>query len=85
MGEAAHTTSLGDDKAQTTQPVTWINCISSETGIVFINSIDIKLRNLGFDSCGSNVALNSDTGKLTKFSHINSALLFELSYNISIF
>ena len=82
MGEAAHTTSLADDKDQTLQTVTWINCTSSETRIVFNNSIDIKLMNLGFYSCGSNVALNSDTGKLIKF---NTALLFELSYNISIF
>ena len=34
-------------------PASWINCSgSSETGIIFINSSDIQIYNLGFSSCG---------------------------------
>ena len=34
-------------------PVSWINCNGSfETGIIFTNSSDIQIYNLGFSSCG---------------------------------
>ena len=34
-------------------PASWINCSgSSETGIIFTNSSDIQIYNLGFSSCG---------------------------------
>ena len=36
MGEAAHTTSLGDDKAQTLQPVTWINAPHQRQGLYLL-------------------------------------------------
>ena len=80
-GEDGHTLSFTNDKGQTPHPVTWINCTSSaETGIVFLNSTDIKIVNLGFDSCGTNSALNSGAGKF----NVSAALFFGMSYNVSI-
>ena len=64
-------------------PVSRIQCTAPKTGIVFLNSRDIKLMNLGLDSCGSNIALNCDTGKLVEFN-VCAALLFRLSYSVSI-
>ena len=73
--------SFSNDKGQTPHPVTWINCTSSaETGIVFLNSTDIKIMNLGFDSCGTNVAFNSGAGEFS----VSAALFFGMSYNVSI-
>ena len=80
-GEDGYTLSLTDDGGQTLRPVTWINCTSSaETGIAFLNSTDIKLMNLGFDTCGSNAAFNSGAGEF----NVSAALLFGMSYNVSI-
>ena len=72
--------SLTGGKDQTPHPVSWINCTSSDTGIAFFNTMDVHIMNLGFDSCGGNVALDSDTGKY----NVSAALLFGLSYNVSI-
>ena len=72
--------SLTGGKDQTPHPVSWINCTSSDTGIAFFNTMDVHIMNLGFDSCGGNVALDSDTGKF----NVSAALLFGLSYNVSI-
>ena len=80
-GEDGYTFTFTDDRGQIPHPVTWIYCTSSaETGIVFVNSTDIKLRNLGFDSCGTNSALNSGTGEF----NVSAALFFGMSYNVSI-
>ena len=79
--EDGYTLSFTDDRGQTPHPVTWINCTSSvETGIVFLNSTDIKILNLGFDSCGTNVAFNSGAGEF----NVSVALFFGMSYNVSI-
>ena len=72
--------SLTGGKDQTPHPVSWINCTSSDTGIAFFNTMDVHIMNLGFDSCGGNVALDSDTSKF----NVSAALLFGLSYNVSI-
>ena len=37
-GEAGYTSLLTDGKDQTPSPMSWINCTSSDTGIVFLNS-----------------------------------------------
>ena len=79
-GEAGYTSLHTDGKDQTPSRMTWINCTSSDTGIVFLNSKNICIMNLGFDSCGGNVAFNSDTSNL----NMSAALLFGLSYNVSI-
>ena len=80
-GEDGYTLSFTDDRGQTPQPVTWINCTSSaETGIVFLNSTDIKIVNIGFDSCGTNAAFNSGAGEF----NVSAALFFGMSYNVSI-
>ena len=79
-GEAGYTSLLTDGKDQTPSRMSWINCTSSDTGIVFLNSKNIHITNLGFDSCGGNVAFNSDTSNL----NMSAALLFGLSYNVSI-
>ena len=74
-GEDGYTLSFTDDRGQTSHPVTWINCTSSaETGIVFLNSTDIQIVNLGFDSCGTNAG---------EFN-VSAALFFGMSYNVSI-
>ena len=80
-GEDGYTLSFTNDRGQTPHPVTWINCTSSaETGIVFSNSTDIKIMNLGFDSCGTNAAFNSSAGEF----NVSAALFFGMSYNVSI-
>ena len=83
-GRAVHTLSLiGNftNSDQTPHPVSWISCNSSDTGIVFLNTSDIKIMNLGFDSCGTSVALHSDDGNLLK---LDAALLFRQTYNVNI-
>ena len=72
--------SLTGGKDQTPHPVSWIDCTSSDTRIAFLNTMDVHIMNLGFDSCGGNVALNPDTGKF----NVSAALLYGLSYNVSI-
>ena len=79
-GEVGYTSLCTDGIDQTPSPISWINCTSSDTGIAFLNSKNICIMNLGFDSCGGNVAFNSDTGNL----NMSAALLFGLSYNVSI-
>ena len=80
-GEDGYTLSFTDDRGQTPHPVTWINCTSSaETGIVFLNFTDIKIVNIGFDSCGTNVAFNSGAGEF----NVSAALFFGMSNNVSI-
>ena len=85
-GEAVHDTlSLTGSFAnsdQTSHPVlSWISCNSSDAGIVFLNTSDIQIMNLGFDSCGTNITLHSDNGNLLK---LDAALLFRLTYNVNI-
>ena len=80
-GEDGYTLSFTNDGGQTPFPVTWINCTSSaETEIVFLNSTDIKIMNLGFDSCGTNAAFNSGADEF----NVSAALFFGMSYNVSI-
>ena len=80
IGESGYTLSLTCD-----QPVSWINCTSSEAGILFLNSRNILVMNLGLNSCGSihSGTLDSDAGKLVNFN-VSAALSFGLSYNVSI-
>ena len=84
-GEVADTLSLTDNNFansnQMQHPISWISCSTSDTGIVFSNTSDIQIMNLGFDSCGSSAVLDSD---ITGNSVINSSLLFALSYNVNI-
>ena len=70
IGESGYTLSLTCD-----QPVSWINCTSSEAGILFLNSRNILVMNLGLNSCGSihSGTLDSDTGKLVNFN-VSAAL-----------
>ena len=80
-GEDGYTLSFTDDRGKIPHPVTWINCTSSaETGIIVLNSTDIKFMNLGFDSCGTNAAFNSGAGEF----NVSAALFFGTSYNVSI-
>ena len=65
-GEVADTLSLTDNNFansnQMQHPISWISCSTSDTGIVFSNTSDIQIMNLGFDSCGSGAVLDSDSG-----------------------
>ena len=80
-GEDGYTLSFTDDRGKTPHPVTWINCTSSaDTGIIVLNSTDIKFMNLGFDSCGTNAAFDSGAGEF----NVSAALFFGMSYNVSI-
>ena len=80
-GEDGYTLSFTDDRGKTPHPVTWINCTSSaDTGIIVLNSTDIKFMYLGFDSCGTNAAFNSGAGEF----NVSAALFFGISYNVSI-
>ena len=80
-GEVADTLSLTDNNFansnQMQHPISWISCSTSDTGIVFSNTSDVQITNLGFDSCESSAVLDPDTV-------ISCSLHFALSYNVNI-
>ncbi len=61
------------------QPISIIDCRAFSSGFAFINSSEIHIKNLGFESCGERIPLCSD-----KHPYSAAALSFQRGSNIKL-